>query len=150
MKRYFLILFCAIVPMIASAATATTGTCTITTSASDQVPRWILFTWTSSVAGNVIIQTDNAIRGEICRIVTDPGATAPSDNYDIYFSDVDSIDVLSSATINRDTANTEQVVPSLTGSGTNTDFLPVVSSRMTFTVNNAGASKQGTCRIYWR
>ena len=44
-------------------------------------------------------------------MVTDPGATAPTDNYDITIEDSDGVDVLGGAGANRDAANTERVMP---------------------------------------
>jgi len=48
------------------------------------------------------------ISGKIIAIETNPGATAPTDNYDIVIDDADGHDVLEAAGANRDTANTEK------------------------------------------
>jgi hypothetical protein len=47
------------------------------------------------------------------RVITDPGATAPTDDYDIVLNDVYSFDVMEGALGNRDTANTETVEVSI-------------------------------------
>lgn len=53
------------------------------------------------------------LHGEILRIVTNPGATAPTDNWDFILGDPDdnALDVIVAAGANRDTATTEQIKP---------------------------------------
>lgn len=46
-------------------------------------------------------------------MLTKPGATQPTDNYDIALNDGLGVDVLGGAGANRDTANGEQVVPAV-------------------------------------
>lgn len=46
--------------------------------------------------------------GRILSLTTDPGATAPTDNWDIALNNADGFDVLGGAGANRDTANTER------------------------------------------
>ncbi len=50
-------------------------------------------------------------QGKVVMIVTDPGATAPSDNYDLYIKDSAGVDIMNGTTENRDTANSEQAMP---------------------------------------
>src|SRR3990167_1977592 len=40
-------------------------------------------------------------------VTTDPGSTAPTDNWDLTFTDANSLDLMQSACLNRDTTNTE-------------------------------------------
>jgi hypothetical protein len=47
------------------------------------------------------------IEGKLLALETNPGATAPTDNYDVTLVDDDGLDVLQGAGANRDTANTE-------------------------------------------
>lgn len=51
--------------------------------------------------------------GTLVKVVTNPGATAPSDNYDLALGDPDdsALDVLGTALANRATATTQQVYP---------------------------------------
>lgn len=53
--------------------------------------------------------------GRLVRVVTNPGATAPTDNYDISLGDDDdtALDVCGAALNNRDTATTEQLYPTV-------------------------------------
>lgn len=46
--------------------------------------------------------------GRILAIETNPGATAPTDNYDVTIEDAHAFDVLLGVGANRDTANTEK------------------------------------------
>ena len=48
------------------------------------------------------------ISGKLLAIETNPGSTAPTDNYDIALDDAEGHDVLEGAGANRDTANTEK------------------------------------------
>lgn len=49
------------------------------------------------------------ISGKLLALETNPGATAPTDNYDIALDDAEGHDVLEGKGANRDTANTEKV-----------------------------------------
>ena len=103
---------------------------------SDKI-KTILFTWTSA--------TDQSVSqtflwdGALVRMATNPGATAPTDNYDITLVDADGIDLLAGEGANRDTSTSEQVFP------TNTPFH---NGTVTFTIATAGAEKTGTCTLY--
>jgi len=113
--------------------------------------------WVSSAGGGA----DGAVvlEGEILKVVTNPGATAPTDNYDVTLVDEDGFDALEGYGANRDTATTEAVYPlkkeEVTLAGTLTDRgvvaqRVVVSGAYTFTVANAGDTKAGRCTIYFR
>ena len=102
--------------------------------------------WTSENggdnAGKAQKTTTYAYSGEVMRLVTDPGATAPTDDYDVYVYDEDNTDILMAAGKDRDTANTEQVLASSLGC--------VANDKLTFSVENAGNAKQGTIYLYIR
>ena len=49
------------------------------------------------------------ISGKLLALETNPGATAPTDNYDIALDDAEGHDVLEGKGVNRDTATTEKV-----------------------------------------
>jgi hypothetical protein len=72
-------------------------------------------------------------------MITDPGATAPTDDYDITLVDEDGIDALAGAGANRDTTNTEQVYPV----ASNAKVPVLLCGTHTFTVANAGNAKVG-------
>ncbi len=59
------------------------------------------------------------MNGFLMKAVTDPGSTAPTDNYDITIKDKSDglADALNGTLVDRDTANTEQAYP-IGGSGT--------------------------------
>ncbi len=52
---------------------------------------------------------DTKISGRLLALETNPGATAPTDNYEIALDDAEGHDVLEGKGANRDTANTEKV-----------------------------------------
>lgn len=57
------------------------------------------------------------IIGRDCSLaVTDPGSTAPTDNYDITIEDEYGVDIMGGSLLNRNTANSEQAIPQV-GSG---------------------------------
>lgn len=109
---------------------------------------------TGSVAG-----TTRKIVGRLLKIVTDPGGTAPSDNYDVVLTDEEGVDLsvhmsdgVIAALIARDTANTEETYLTLEDTAAGTSSMasyPVVCDALTITVNNAGNSKTGQIVLYY-
>ena len=71
--------------------------------------------WTADAnSGDVSATVSEAdIDGYIFQVVTNPGTTAPSDNYDITINDASGVDIMGGELDNRDTANSEQVVPKI-------------------------------------
>lgn len=102
----------------------------------------IVFTWTSASDGTASGTTTHAYDGKVELLTTDPGATAPTDNYDVSLLDDDGVDVQGGAGVDRDTANTEQAVASVLG--------VVASSKLTLNIANAGDSKVGVTYVYVR
>jgi hypothetical protein len=99
--------------------------------------------WLSDdAAGTASGQTVNAYTGELIRLVTNPGAAAPSDNYNLQVLDEDSEDAAMGAGLLRDTANTEMVLGSSLGA--------VFESKLTFSIANAGNAKNGVVYLYIR
>lgn len=120
------------------------GTVTITETTHTGVKK-IKVAWTSGSGGEAAAgTTTKAYDGKVELLTTVPGAAgaAPSDDYDIAVTDADGVDVLAGAGLNRDTANTEQVVASSLGA--------VAGSPLTITVSNAGNSKSGVAYVYIR
>jgi hypothetical protein len=112
--------------------------------------RKVTFDWTSTDAGVVadsttagqVNKTTQKYTGEIIRLITDPaGSTdAPSDNYDVIIKDDDGYDVLMGAGVDRDTANTEQVLASSLGC--------VYGSCLSLIIAAAGNAKKGKVILY--
>lgn len=105
--------------------------------------RKVTLAWTCDASGVVSAagNTDR-INGLIHRVVFDPdGTDAPTDNYDVVLNDENGVDVLANAGADRDTANTEQVIPSQ----------PIaVDGALTLGVTNAGNAKKGKVILYVR
>lgn len=96
--------------------------------------------WTSNGSGAATVVID-AFRGFIRRFVTDPAAaaSAPTDNYDITITDANGADVLAGTGADRDTANSESVVPAQ----------PIlVDGALSLVVANAGDTKAGVVVLY--
>lgn len=99
--------------------------------------------WTSNGSGAATGATTTVLDGKLIGLTTIPsGAAAPTDNYDVTVTDSDGHDVLLGAGANRDTANTEHV--------TEGSLAAVSHSPLTFTIANAGDTKQGTVILYIR
>jgi hypothetical protein len=58
------------------------------------------------------------IEGRLLKLVTNPGATAPQDNYDIVLNDQHGFDVLQGVGANRHTTTTQEAVIVYSGTGT--------------------------------
>lgn len=77
--------------------------------------------WTADASAATVPNTSiTGLYGYLIKAVTNPGSTAPTDNYDITLNDPDdtSFDALGGKLIDRDTVNTEQVYPVITGAVT--------------------------------
>jgi len=71
----------------------------------------IVATCTADVAAATFPATAlPAFEGHLLSIITDPGATAPTDNYDITLPDANGFDRLQGVGANRDTAVTEEAL----------------------------------------
>jgi len=109
-------------------------------------------TWTAG-AGGVFddATTSSVISGLVGVVVTNPGSTAPTDNYDIYLYDVDGVDFMGGTLANRDTAETEQVLPKVHADGTYTIFgsRPVYGKVLVRVSNNSVVSATGVIRIFF-
>lgn len=71
--------------------------------------RRIVFTCTADAADGSFPATAVSVKfeGRLVSLETNPGSTAPTDDYDIVLTDAHGLDVLRGAGGNRDTANTE-------------------------------------------
>lgn len=108
--------------------------------------RKIILDWLSSDLGAGAVTTKKIV-GTLIKGVTNPGATAPSDNYNIVITDEEGLNVLANAAddlLLRDTADTECIYfESATG------VLPVVCDKLTITIDSAGDAKIGKLILYY-
>lgn len=96
--------------------------------------------WTSSAGGTASETTSFDLHGQVLWAAFVPdGVAAPTDNYDVTVTDERGYDVLCGAGANRDTANTEYITSGLGA---------VASSRLTFSVANAGNAKSGKVALW--
>jgi hypothetical protein len=87
------------------------------------------------------------LKGYLIKVVTNPGSTAPTANYDIALGDPDdsALDALGGALANRHTTTTEQVYPTITGATTPL----LLNGTYTLSVaNNAVNSASGKIILY--
>ena len=143
MRRALSIALLAVLTITAE-AWAAAGTATVTEISHTSV-RKITWSWTSGTGaegGTVTKVTTKAYDGRVIALTTDPGVTAPTDNYDIEVLDADGHDVLLGAGANRDTANTEFVTEASLGA--------VAGSTLTLSITNAGDAKVGVVVLWVR
>lgn len=116
----------------------------------------IICDWVSDSATGAVSGTTRKIVGHLIKGVTDPGGTAPTDNYDIAITDEEGVDVLAACAgtlANRDTANTEEVyffVKTADVAPLSISVHPAVCDILTIAVTNAGNSKNGQLILYWK
>ncbi len=114
------------------------------------------FGWTSDASGNVVA-TINDMDGTLVRAVTIPsdGATSPTANYDVTFSDSDGIDLLSGLGANRSQSTAENI-PCMQihvydgGSSTTLMSNPVIAGPASLAISSAGDKMKGTLKIYMK
>jgi len=112
----------------------------------------IVMEWdvTTAAGGTIVNDTTsaaitNAIRGYyVVLVVTNPGATAPTDDYDLTILDAQGVDIMGGKLADRDETNTEQVVPEI-----NSTAVPrVVDGALTLTCASAGNTKDFEVFVY--
>ncbi len=114
--------------------------------------------WVSDASAGTASGTTRKINGWLIKGVTNPGATAPTDNYDIDITDEESADVLVNCVAagrlhDRDTSNTEVayfLVENVDASALASSAHPVVCDALTVSITNAGNSKVGRLILYYR
>jgi hypothetical protein len=112
--------------------------------------RKVVFTCTADAANGSFPSTAITlpIEGRLLALETNPGATAPTDNYDIAITDAEGLDVLQGVGANRDTANTEMAAVIFASTSVN----PVVDESDTLTLaitNNSVNSATITVVLYY-
>ena len=107
----------------------------------------LVFTWTADSSNGSLPATpvDGSYMARLqgwylFLAVTDPGATAPTDNYDITVTDSYGVDLVAGMLADRDTATSEQIFP-----------VPrLVDTTLVMTItNNAVNSAVGTLVLYF-
>lgn len=101
--------------------------------------RKITVDFVAAANGDITALVLPKFEGRLMELITNPGTTAPTDNYDITLVDGEGIDRLQGVGANRDTANTESAIPVYSGS----TIHPVVSRADTLTLTFAGNSANG-------
>ncbi len=107
--------------------------------------RKVIVDWVADAAdGSVPSTVLPVFEGRLMELCTNPGAVAPTDNYDIVITDAEAFDVLQGVGANRDTANTEVAIPVYSGS----TIHPVVSRADVLTLAISGnAVNSATGRV---
>ena len=116
--------------------------------------KFISKTWTAAANGavaNITLSTSeyNFLQGlgyYLYFMRTDPSTTAPTDNYDVVVEDSTGNDILGGAGANRDTANTETVMPLVGESG---ELFPVDGALTIKISGNSVNSATGTIKLYF-
>lgn len=100
----------------------------------------IIFAWTSSGAGAADATSTYAYNGEVMEVQIIPGATTPTNLYDVTVSDNNSVDMLYGQGANVSNASTTVVK----------GCALVANSKITLGVTNAGSAKDGTIIVHVR
>jgi hypothetical protein len=81
---------------------------------------WLTYTWTADASDGSVPATVSGIGnfpadrgGWVCQVVTDPGSTAPTANYDITLTDGSGIDIMGGELADRSATATERAVPKI-------------------------------------
>jgi hypothetical protein len=110
--------------------------------------RTLSIAWTSDASGDY--SESVRLNGTILGVATNPGATAPTDNWDMVLNSAAGVDLFMGGGANRDTATSEYFCPVCTASDATTKMPVVAAGLCTFVVSNAGNAKNGVTEIYYR
>lgn len=110
------------------------GSTTVTHQTIGHVRRLIVDFVADAADGTVPDTVVPVFEGRLFELTTNPGATAPQDNWDVTLIDAEGIDRLQSLGLNRDTANTESLPVVYSGS----TIHPVISRTDVLTLKVAG------------
>lgn len=114
----------------------------------------VILDWVSDAAGAAAGTTTVKVVGRLVKAITDPGAAAPTANYDVVITDDENVNVLGGCDddlVDRHTSTSEEVyflVKDHAGTPLAQSVHPVVCSTLTFTIANAGDSKAGQIILY--
>jgi len=109
----------------------------------------LTFTWTADASNGSVPNATTSVADSLVfkglylsYVETNPGATAPTDNYDITVLAASGVDLMGGALANRDTSNTEIAFPATASR--------LVDGALTFTLsNNSVNSAVGTVKLYF-
>ena len=143
MKKLLAVLvFLALIPAHAFAAGSITYVYT-------PVNSWLsslTFTWTAATGGAVTAKAGPAIDGMVILVETNPGSTAPTDNYDLTLTDSGGADVMGGSLANRDSTTTERAMPLQNGNYTG---VPVHGPLTLNISGNSVSAATGTVTVYF-
>jgi len=107
----------------------------------------LTFSWVGDVSGGGVPAeiSELEFNAYVCLVVTNPGTTAPTDNYDITLTDEDGIDIMGGQLANRDTADSESAVPKI---GTVYGCRPIDGTITLNITNNSVNSATGTVKVW--
>jgi hypothetical protein len=119
--------------------------------------RKVIADWVSDDSTGAVTGTTRKIVGRLIKIVTDPGAAAPTDNYDVTIVDEKSVSVVATcqnaaALLARHTTTTQETYLYLENADDTpigTSLFPVVCDALTIGIANAGNSKTGQIILYY-
>jgi hypothetical protein len=149
MKRLILVLVILLALVAPNAMAA--GTVEVTTSIGSGSSVIVIFSWTADASDGSVPATSSSTKwptaytGCVYAMETNPGSTAPTDDYDITLTDTDGVDLLGGQGANRDTA-TSEIVPAKIGS-----VFACAPTHEAFTLNitnNSVNSATGTVKVY--
>ena len=149
LQRIFLALLLVAAPAFA-AGTVTETRATLykyTDAGATRVGETVTLSWTADASAATVPNTSVVLRGYVAKAITNPGSTAPTDNYDIAFGDPadTALDALANALGDRDTSNTEQVYPTVSGA---TSPVYVNGTYLFKLTNNSVNSATGVVVLY--
>jgi hypothetical protein len=98
--------------MLAHSAFAA-GTVTATKACNNKLGLCVItYDWTADASAATIPSTAGpSVTGYVVLVITDPGSTAPTPNYDITLTDAYGCDVMGGSLADRHTSTTEQALP---------------------------------------
>ena len=104
----------------------------------------IVMPWVSDADGDAVVETTKVYDGKIIAVAIIPGAggVQPTDEYDLALTDALGIDLLLGG--GSDASNAAPAIIN--------EFLTLAAAgeKLTLTVSNAGAAKEGTVVVYLR
>lgn len=108
--------------------------------------------WVGDASDGSVPDTAIKLEGYLEKVITNPGTSAPTDNYDIALKDPEdtALDALGGVLDNRHTSQTQQVYPLIAGApGTVTAVRPYLNGSYLFSLsNNSVVSATGRVILY--
>jgi len=141
-----------IIVMLMATMSWAEGTVTVKRGTINDGIETITFSWIANAASAATVPATSSDGewpkykgGCVALVVTNPGSPAPTDNYDITITDPSGVDIMGGELANRDTANSEQVVPKI-----NTSFgCRITEGPITLNItNNSVNSAEGVVIVY--